>query len=151
MWGDRDVRRPFVGVTRNPQPRLLQLPWIYLEVNMKTSRLKHGCPTRLTGTAVFWFIFFRCFVGRFVGGTYSSGDPDIDTMPMLAWSMKMAEAAKGSAFGSFMIAHQVRPHFFFFNGGGSYYEVCNCAVAVQCCVWFWRRFLLSFAERGGVS
>jgi len=34
------------------------------------------------------------------------GDPDIDTMPLLAWSLKMAESAKDSAFGRFMINYQ---------------------------------------------
>jgi len=36
----------------------------------------------------------------------SDGDPDIDTMPLLAWSPKMASFAKDSAFGRFMISHQ---------------------------------------------
>jgi len=34
------------------------------------------------------------------------GDPDIDTMPILAWSLKMAETAKNSEFGRFMISWQ---------------------------------------------
>jgi fatty acid desaturase/predicted heme/steroid binding protein len=36
----------------------------------------------------------------------SDGDPDIDTMPLLAWSKRMARGAKDSAFGRFMIRHQ---------------------------------------------
>jgi hypothetical protein len=36
----------------------------------------------------------------------ADGDPDIDTMPILAWSLKMAESAKDSAFGRFMIQWQ---------------------------------------------
>lgn len=39
------------------------------------------------------------------------GDPDIDTMPLLAWSIKMAEKAKDSSFGTFMIEHQA--YFYF--------------------------------------
>lgn len=39
------------------------------------------------------------------------GDPDIDTMPMLAWTLKMAESAKDSKNGRFMIAWQA---FFYF-------------------------------------
>ncbi len=34
------------------------------------------------------------------------GDPDIDTMPILAWTMKMAEQAKDSDMGRFMIKWQ---------------------------------------------
>lgn len=34
------------------------------------------------------------------------GDPDIDTMPILAWTLKMAEAAKDSKFARFMINYQ---------------------------------------------
>eukprot|EP01006_Ploeotia_vitrea_P059814 TRINITY_DN74825_c0_g1_i1.p1 TRINITY_DN74825_c0_g1~~TRINITY_DN74825_c0_g1_i1.p1 ORF type:complete len:463 (-),score=-31.18 TRINITY_DN74825_c0_g1_i1:16-1404(-) len=34
------------------------------------------------------------------------GDPDIDTMPILAWSLRMAEHAKNSKFGRFMISYQ---------------------------------------------
>lgn len=34
------------------------------------------------------------------------GDPDIDTMPILAWTLKMAESAEKSAFGRFMISYQ---------------------------------------------
>lgn len=34
------------------------------------------------------------------------GDPDIDTMPILAWSLKMAEQAKDNKFGRFMINFQ---------------------------------------------
>jgi len=36
----------------------------------------------------------------------SDGDPDIDTMPILAWSLKMAEQARNSEFGRFMIRYQ---------------------------------------------
>mmetsp|Transcript_1762 Transcript_1762/g.2766 ORF Transcript_1762/g.2766 Transcript_1762/m.2766 type:complete len:469 (+) Transcript_1762:73-1479(+) len=36
----------------------------------------------------------------------ADGDPDIDTMPILAWSLKMAETAKDSDFGRFMIRWQ---------------------------------------------
>lgn len=39
------------------------------------------------------------------------GDPDMDTMPMLAWSLKMAQAAQGDVTGSFMIAHQAVLYF----------------------------------------
>lgn len=39
------------------------------------------------------------------------GDPDIDTMPLLAWTLKMAESAKDSANGRFMIKWQA---FFYF-------------------------------------
>ena len=35
------------------------------------------------------------------------GDPDIDTMPLLAWSLRMAECAKDSPFARFMIRYQV--------------------------------------------
>jgi acyl-lipid Delta6-acetylenase / acyl-lipid (9-3)-desaturase len=41
----------------------------------------------------------------------ADGDPDIDTMPILAWSLKMAETAKSSSFGRFMIQWQA---FFYF-------------------------------------
>eukprot|EP00286_Rhodomonas_abbreviata_P001728 CAMPEP_0181290478 /NCGR_PEP_ID=MMETSP1101-20121128/1435_1 /TAXON_ID=46948 /ORGANISM="Rhodomonas abbreviata, Strain Caron Lab Isolate" /LENGTH=305 /DNA_ID=CAMNT_0023394765 /DNA_START=68 /DNA_END=982 /DNA_ORIENTATION=- len=34
------------------------------------------------------------------------GDPDIDTMPILAWSLKMAESAQNSEWGRFMIKWQ---------------------------------------------
>lgn len=34
------------------------------------------------------------------------GDPDIDTMPILAWTLKMAETARDSSFGRFMIKNQ---------------------------------------------
>lgn len=34
------------------------------------------------------------------------GDPDIDTMPLLAWTLKMAETARDSEFGRFMIRFQ---------------------------------------------
>lgn len=36
----------------------------------------------------------------------ADGDPDIDTMPLLAWSLKMAESVKDSKFGRFMISFQ---------------------------------------------
>ncbi|RYG63569.1 hypothetical protein EON64_15685, partial [archaeon] len=39
------------------------------------------------------------------------GDPDIDTMPILAWTLKMAEVARDSALGRFMIRFQA---FFYF-------------------------------------
>jgi len=39
------------------------------------------------------------------------GDPDIDTMPILAWSLKMAESARDSPNGRFLIAWQA---FFYF-------------------------------------
>jgi len=39
------------------------------------------------------------------------GDPDIDTMPILAWSLKMAEQAKLSPFGRFMITWQAVLYF----------------------------------------
>ena len=39
------------------------------------------------------------------------GDPDIDTMPILAWTIKMAESAKNSSNGRFLIAWQA---FFYF-------------------------------------
>lgn len=35
------------------------------------------------------------------------GDPDMDTMPVLAWSMQMARAAHNSTSGRFMIVNQV--------------------------------------------
>ncbi|CAN0287824.1 unnamed protein product, partial [Hapterophycus canaliculatus] len=35
------------------------------------------------------------------------GDPDMDTMPVLAWSLKMAEAARGTTVSRFLIGHQV--------------------------------------------
>ena len=41
----------------------------------------------------------------------SDGDPDIDTMPILAWTLKMAESAKESETGRFMIRWQA---FFYF-------------------------------------
>jgi len=41
----------------------------------------------------------------------SDGDPDIDTMPFLAWTLKMAESAQGNSFGNFMITWQA---FFYF-------------------------------------
>jgi fatty acid desaturase len=34
------------------------------------------------------------------------GDPDIDTMPILAWTLKMAETARDSQLGRFMIKYQ---------------------------------------------
>lgn len=36
----------------------------------------------------------------------ADGDPDIDTMPYLAWTLKMAETAKTSAIGRFLINWQ---------------------------------------------
>ena len=36
----------------------------------------------------------------------ADGDPDIDTMPVLAWSLRMAEQAKDSSVGRFMIKWQ---------------------------------------------
>jgi len=36
----------------------------------------------------------------------SDGDPDIDTMPILAWTLRMAEAAKDSENGRFLIRWQ---------------------------------------------
>lgn len=36
----------------------------------------------------------------------ADGDPDIDTMPILAWSLKMAESAKNSDMGRFLIKWQ---------------------------------------------
>jgi acyl-lipid Delta6-acetylenase / acyl-lipid (9-3)-desaturase len=39
------------------------------------------------------------------------GDPDIDTMPLLAWSLKMAENAKSDAMGRFMISFQALFYF----------------------------------------
>ena len=36
----------------------------------------------------------------------ADGDPDIDTMPILAWTLKMAESAKDSSLGRFMIRWQ---------------------------------------------
>lgn len=36
----------------------------------------------------------------------SDGDPDIDTMPVLAWTLRMAETAKSSPVGRFMIKWQ---------------------------------------------
>lgn len=41
----------------------------------------------------------------------SDGDPDIDTMPILAWTLRMAETAKDSASGRFLIQWQA---FFYF-------------------------------------
>lgn len=41
----------------------------------------------------------------------SDGDPDIDTMPILAWTLRMAESAKASETGRFMIRWQA---FFYF-------------------------------------
>jgi len=38
--------------------------------------------------------------------TAADGDPDIDTMPILAWTLKMAESAKDSEWGRFMIKWQ---------------------------------------------
>lgn len=39
------------------------------------------------------------------------GDPDIDTMPLLAWSLKMAETAKNSDMGRFFINYQAILYF----------------------------------------
>ncbi|KAG5175371.1 delta-6 fatty acid desaturase [Tribonema minus] len=39
------------------------------------------------------------------------GDPDIDTMPLLAWSLKMAAAAERSAAGRFFVEHQAVLYF----------------------------------------
>eukprot|EP01035_Chromulina_nebulosa_P016834 gene16834-22319_t len=36
----------------------------------------------------------------------ADGDPDIDTMPLLAWTIKMAETARGNALGRFLIRYQ---------------------------------------------
>lgn len=36
----------------------------------------------------------------------ADGDPDIDTMPILAWTLRMAEQAKESPFGRFMVKWQ---------------------------------------------
>lgn len=36
-----------------------------------------------------------------------TGDPDMDTMPVLAWSVQMARSAHSSTTGRFMIANQV--------------------------------------------
>jgi len=36
----------------------------------------------------------------------ADGDPDIDTMPILAWTLRMAESAKDSKMGRFMIRWQ---------------------------------------------
>lgn len=36
----------------------------------------------------------------------ADGDPDIDTMPILAWTLRMAETAKNSEWGRFMIKYQ---------------------------------------------
>lgn len=36
----------------------------------------------------------------------ADGDPDIDTMPLLAWSIRMAESAANDDFGRFMISYQ---------------------------------------------
>ncbi len=41
----------------------------------------------------------------------ADGDPDIDTMPMLAWTLRMAAASKNGKFGRFMIKWQA---FFYF-------------------------------------
>lgn len=39
------------------------------------------------------------------------GDPDIDTMPLLAWTTKMAESAKDSNWGRFLIKFQALLYF----------------------------------------
>lgn len=36
----------------------------------------------------------------------NDGDPDIDTAPIIFWSLEMAESAKDSAFGRFMVSWQ---------------------------------------------
>lgn len=36
----------------------------------------------------------------------NDGDPDVDTAPIIFWSLKMAESAKDSAFGRFMVTWQ---------------------------------------------
>jgi fatty acid desaturase/predicted heme/steroid binding protein len=36
----------------------------------------------------------------------NDGDPDVDTAPIIFWSLKMAESAKDSAFGRFMVSWQ---------------------------------------------
>lgn len=41
----------------------------------------------------------------------ADGDPDIDTMPILAWTLRMAKLAENSPFGRFMIAHQALFYF----------------------------------------
>lgn len=41
----------------------------------------------------------------------ADGDPDIDTMPILAWTLRMAESAQHSSWGRFMIRYQA---FFYF-------------------------------------
>ena len=41
----------------------------------------------------------------------ADGDPDIDTMPILAWTLRMAETAKNSPTGRFLIRWQA---FFYF-------------------------------------
>lgn len=41
----------------------------------------------------------------------ADGDPDIDTMPLLAWSIKMAESAKESKWGRFFIKNQGHLYF----------------------------------------
>lgn len=43
--------------------------------------------------------------------TAADGDPDIDTMPILAWTLKMAENAKDSEWGRFMIKYQAAFYF----------------------------------------
>lgn len=39
------------------------------------------------------------------------GDPDIDTMPILAWTLRMAESAKDSQWGRFFISYQAILYF----------------------------------------
>lgn len=39
------------------------------------------------------------------------GDPDIDTMPLLAWSLKMALAAENSSWGPFFVKYQALLYF----------------------------------------
>jgi len=41
----------------------------------------------------------------------ADGDPDIDTMPILAWTLKMAESAKSSSVGQFFIRWQAFLYF----------------------------------------
>ena len=41
----------------------------------------------------------------------ADGDPDIDTMPILAWTLRMAESAKNSSTGRFLVRWQA---FFYF-------------------------------------
>ena len=45
------------------------------------------------------------------GTDSSDGDPDIDTMPILAWTLRMAETAKNSSWGHFFIRWQAFLYF----------------------------------------